>query len=284
MRAVDVEGGLHAAARVIDAGAEPAIARGLHGMIELLGAETSTDPHETALSLLDHLSPRDDRPLPVHWYAMMSTFAVHAFDRLGEQTLRDRFIATLEGALGEAGEVHLARAIAAVHDHRPAAAKAALGPLLEGAAPCLFSASMIDAWLVAAEIDVHHGNPDRAQHALATALALAEPEEHVRRVAAAGPIVSRLLAARATAGSRTRFADTVRDRLATAGVLVEEPLTQRERIVLAALSRNATLREIATQEYISPNTVKTHVRNIYRKLGVSDREGVTAAAHALGIR
>ncbi|QNA92345.1 LuxR C-terminal-related transcriptional regulator [Microbacterium sp. Se63.02b] len=53
--------------------------------------------------------------------------------------------------------------------------------------------------------------------------------------------------------------------------------------MLRALTRNSTLRQIAQQEFISPNTVKTHVRNIYRKLGVSDRDGVTAAAHALGI-
>ncbi|WP_240745346.1 helix-turn-helix domain-containing protein, partial [Microbacterium sp. K35] len=103
------------------------------------------------------------------------------------------------------------------------------------------------------------------------------------RVAEAGTVVTQLLAARATPGSRTRFADRVRERFTAAGVLAEEELTHRERIVLAALCRNATLREIAAQEYISPNTVKTHVRNIYRKLGVSDREGVTAAAHALGI-
>lgn len=175
------------------------------------------------------------------------------------------------------------RAIAALHDRSDGLARGALAPVLEGSAPCLLPASMIDAWLVEAQLDVLDGEPDRAQLALATALALAEPEEHVRRVAEAGPVVTRLLAARATAGSRTRFAETVRERLAAAGVLLEEELTQRERIVLAALSRNATLREIATQEFISPNTVKTHVRNIYRKLGVSDREGVTAAAHALGI-
>lgn len=155
--------------------------------------------------------------------------------------------------------------------------------MLEGAVLCLLPASLIDAWLVEAELDVHDGEPDRAQFALATALALAEPEEHVRRVAEAGPVVARLLAARATAGARTHFADRVRERLAAAGVLVEEELTQRERIVLSALSRNATLRQIAQQEYISPNTVKTHVRNIYRKLGVSDRDGVTAAAQALGL-
>ena len=274
---------LESSAQVIAAGGETAIARGLEGMRALLGAEQGGDPHDAAVRLLDTLTPRDDLPLPPHWYAMMGPFAVHAFDRLGEPTLRDRFIADIEDALGDTGDVFVLRAIAAVHDRRDGIARGALAPVLEGAIPCLLPASMIDAWLVEAELDVHDGEPDRAQLALATALALAEPEDHVRRVAEAGPIVSRLLAARVTAGARTHFADRVRERLSAAGVLVEEELTQRERIVLSALSRNATLRQIAQQEYISPNTVKTHVRNIYRKLGVSDRDGVTAAAQALGL-
>ena len=274
---------LECSARVIAEGGETAIARGLQGLRALLGAEQGADPHDAAVRLLATLTPRDDLPLPPHWYAMMGPFAGHAFDRLGEPTLRDRFIADIEDALGDTGDVLVLRAIAAVHDRRDGIARGALAPVLEGAVPCLLPASLIDAWLVEAELDVHDGEPDRAQFALATALALAEPEEHVRRVAEAGPVVARLLAARATAGARTHFADRVRERLAAAGVLVEEELTQRERIVLSALSRNATLRQIAQQEYISPNTVKTHVRNIYRKLGVSDRDGVTAAAQALGL-
>ncbi len=283
MQILEVAETLESSAQVIAAGGETAIARGLQGMRALLGAEQGGDPHNAAVRLLDTLTPRDDLPLPPHWYAMMGPFAVHAFDRLGEPTLRDRFLADIEEALGDTGDVLVLRAIAAVHDRRDGIARGALAPVLEGAVPCLLPASMIDAWLVEAELDVHDGEPDRAQLALATALALAEPEDHVRRVAEAGPIVSRLLAARATAGARTHFADRVRERLSAAGVLVEEELTERERIVLRALSRNATLRQIAQQEYISPNTVKTHVRNIYRKLGVSDRDGVTAAAQALGL-
>lgn len=272
---------LQTAARVIDDGGETAIARGLQGMRALLAAEQVADPRDAAVGLLDTLTPRSDLPLPPHWYAMMGPFAVHAFDRLGEPTLRDRFIADMEDALGDTGDVLVLRAIAAVRDRRDGIARGALAPVLEGAIPCMLPASMIDAWLVEAELDVHDGEPDRAQLALATALALAEPEDHVRRVAEAGPIVSRLLAARATAGARTHFADRVRERLAAAGVLVEEELTQRERIVLSALSRNATLRQIAQQEYISPNTVKTHVRNIYRKLGVSDRDAAGRQSRAM---
>lgn len=271
------------ASAVIGSGAEHAIARGLQGMIALRDADDAADPHLAAITLRDNLTPREDMPLPAHWYAMVGTFAVHAFDRLGEPVMRDRFIADTERALGLTGDVAVLRAIAALHDHRPEAARAALAVVLDGTAPPLVEASMVDAWLVSAVLDVEDGDTEQAQVSLAMALALAEPEEHVRRIAEAGPVVARLLAARATIGSRTRFADRVRELLAAAGVLVEEELTRRERIVLAALSRNATLRQIAQQEFISPNTVKTHVRNIYRKLGVSDRDGVTAAAHALGI-
>ncbi|MBP3978053.1 LuxR C-terminal-related transcriptional regulator [Microbacterium sp. BLY] len=283
MRPVEEGETLRRAAEVITDGGETAIARGLQGMRALLGLDRLGDPREAAIMLLDSLTPRDDLPLPPHWYAMMGAFAVRAFDRLDEPTLRDRFLADVEEALGDTGEVLVLRAIAAVHDHRDGIARGALAPVLDGRVPCLLPASMVDAWLVEAELDVRDGEPDRAQFALATALALAEPEDHVRRVAEAGPVVSRLLSARATAGARTHFAGRVRDRLAAAGVLVEEDLTDRERVVLSALSRNATLRQIAQQEYISPNTVKTHVRNIYRKLGVSDRDAMTAAARALGL-
>ena len=283
MTAQNAEDTLRAATAIIESGSEPAIARGLRGMIALLSADTAVDAHAVAVALFENLAPREDMPLPVHWYAMMSGFAVRAFDRLGESSLRDRYIAAVEGLLCESGEVAVLHAIAALHDQEHARARQALGPVLEGSSPCLLPSSMIDAWLVAACLDVQEGHPEQAQASLAFALALAEPEEQIRRFADAGPVVARLLAARATPGARGRFAESIRDRLAAAGMLVDEELTRRERIVLAALSRNATLRQIAEQEFISPNTVKTHVRNIYRKLGVSDRDSVTAAAHALGI-
>lgn len=283
MCAANAEETLRAATRIIESGTEPAIARGLRGMIALLSADAAVDAHAAAVALFENLTPRDDMPLPVHWYAMMCGFAVRALDRLGERSLRERYIAEIERQLGPRGEVAVLRALALLHDQDHVRARQALAPALDGTSPCLLPASMVDAWLVAACLDVQEGHPEQAQVSLAFALALAEPEEHIRRFADAGPVIARLLAARATPGSRGRFADSVRARLASAGVLVDEELTRREVIVLAALSRNATLRQIAEQEFISPNTVKTHVRNIYRKLGVSDRDSVTAAAHALGI-
>ena len=59
-----------------------------------------------------------------------------------------------------------------------------------------------------------------------------------------------------------------------------EPLTGRELSVLGLLPTGLTPREIASELYLSHNTVKTHTRAIYRKLAVNTRhEAVEAARH-----
>jgi LuxR family maltose regulon positive regulatory protein len=58
-------------------------------------------------------------------------------------------------------------------------------------------------------------------------------------------------------------------------------LTAAELRVLGCLPSHFSFREIAERLYVSPNTVKTHARGIYRKLGVSSRgEAVELATHA----
>lgn len=58
------------------------------------------------------------------------------------------------------------------------------------------------------------------------------------------------------------------------------PLTGRERVVLRALTSGKPLTAIATDLGVSPNTVKTQVKSVYRKLGVAGREEAVAAAFA----
>ena len=62
-----------------------------------------------------------------------------------------------------------------------------------------------------------------------------------------------------------------------------QSLSVRERLVLAQVQRRLTVAAIASELYISPNTVKTHLRRLYRKLGVSTREEAIRAARALGL-
>ncbi len=57
-----------------------------------------------------------------------------------------------------------------------------------------------------------------------------------------------------------------------------EALTDREREVLRLLPSRLTLREIASELYVSQNTLKFHLRAIYRKLGVASRASAVALA------
>jgi len=52
---------------------------------------------------------------------------------------------------------------------------------------------------------------------------------------------------------------------------IGEPLTSREIDVLRLLQGSLSLSEIASELYVSTNTVKTHTQSLYRKLGASSR-------------
>ena len=64
-------------------------------------------------------------------------------------------------------------------------------------------------------------------------------------------------------------------------VLIIEPLTEREREVLVHVSGMLNTAEVASEMYISVNTVKTHLRNIYRKLAAAHRNEAVRRARQL---
>ncbi|GAB3398011.1 hypothetical protein GCM10027515_02800 [Schumannella luteola] len=61
------------------------------------------------------------------------------------------------------------------------------------------------------------------------------------------------------------------------------PLTSRETIVLDQLRQGKTVATIAQELFVSGNTMKTHLRNIYRKLGVGSRGEAVRKAQTLGL-
>ena len=110
-------------------------------------------------------------------------------------------------------------------------------------------------------------------------------------VAALGDRDARRRALRRGGGARRRAAATrarCRARLAAArraGAAVGRPtarrgaeLSERERTVLRLLAGGLSEREIGRELYVSFNTVHTHVRSVYRKLGVSSRAEAVARA------
>jgi LuxR family maltose regulon positive regulatory protein len=61
------------------------------------------------------------------------------------------------------------------------------------------------------------------------------------------------------------------------------PLTERELAVLRLLPTKLSTREIARELYVSPNTVRSHVQAIYRKLQVNSRAEAVTQARQLGL-
>jgi LuxR family maltose regulon positive regulatory protein len=60
-------------------------------------------------------------------------------------------------------------------------------------------------------------------------------------------------------------------------------LSERELAVLALLPSLLSAREIADEFTVSVNTVKSHIRSIYAKLGVSSRRDAVLQAHDRGL-
>jgi LuxR family transcriptional regulator, maltose regulon positive regulatory protein len=96
------------------------------------------------------------------------------------------------------------------------------------------------------------------------------------------PVVHRLIPRRSDAvdghAQGARAGDV---RASALGILVEE-LTQRELDVLRMLP-SATNVEIAAALHLSVNTVKTHLKSIFRKLEVDSRHAAVQEARALGL-
>jgi LuxR family transcriptional regulator, maltose regulon positive regulatory protein len=144
-------------------------------------------------------------------------------------------------------------------------------------------------WCVKARALESSGDSKGAVRATERALALAEAEEIKRVFLTQGREMRDLLhnVLRASIGPRT-FARTLFEGLKapanqpTNSTLID-PLTERELNVLRYLPSLLSAGEIAAEMYISLNTVKTHLRSIYRKLGVSTRRGAVDRATELNL-
>jgi len=64
---------------------------------------------------------------------------------------------------------------------------------------------------------------------------------------------------------------------------MRDDLSERERQVLRLIAEGLTNREIAERLYLAMSTVKTHINNLYGKLGVSKRTQAVARGRQLGL-
>ena len=149
----------------------------------------------------------------------------------------------------------------------------------------------ISALLAAAVAHRRLKNTQRAIDLLEQALLLAEPEDMYRPFLEGGPAARAVLTVLVEPASRSAgFSRKILQRfdaqpavLPTASCGAIPALSDSELTVLRFLPSRLSNQEISEALFVSINTVKTHLRSIYRKLGVGSRREAVALAHHTGL-
>jgi LuxR family transcriptional regulator, maltose regulon positive regulatory protein len=187
------------------------------------------------------------------------------------------------------GELRVAAAVLRLAQDDPDAATVALAPVLDESAPVGWRSWLVEAFLLEAIARDALGDPAAAGRALEQAFDLAEPngallwfllhpapgllERQARQGTAHAALIARILDLRAgntpapQAGPRPPL----------------DPLSGSEIRVLRYLPTHLSAPEIAGELSVSTSTVKTHMRNLYAKLGVHSRAEAVESARTLGL-
>jgi LuxR family transcriptional regulator, maltose regulon positive regulatory protein len=285
----DAQPWVQRAERTVRAEADPAAALGvlhLRGVLELASGRDlhAVAAFQAAERLARHLA------VPHLLVTQARALLLHTLVRLGDTTRAEDGFAELEEQDRERGEIRIALAALQLAKDNPHAAAAALAPVLDGSASLFRQSWLAGAFLLEAITRDALGDRGAAGRALERALDLAEPDstllwfllqpapgllkDHTRHRTSHASLIAQidsLLAARNSApplaGPRAPL----------------EPLSSTEIRVMRYLPTNLTGPEIARELSISRNTVKTHTRNLYAKLGVHTRAEAVTRARALGL-
>ena len=208
--------------------------------------------------------------------------------RLGMTGEARAALAALDDERASSGEIGNARAVICLAEGDPAGALGALRDVLDGTAPVIGYVTVVEAHLLAGLAHRELGDQRAANQAAERALALAEAD--------------RLLLPFAITGSRGLLEALPRHETAHAALLTDildvlrgaspaakyqsappetEELSLGELRVLRYLPTNLSRPQIAGELSVSPNTISTHIRSIYAKLGVRDRSSAVQRAREL---
>lgn len=208
--------------------------------------------------------------------------------------------------LHELEHLTLARALIARYNTDRAeddlqAALGLLGRLLQAAEAGGRNGSVIEILILQALAHQAHGDPSRALSSLQSALALAEPEGYQRIFVDEGEAMRLLILefrrarqspARKGAHALSNYADKLLDAFPTGSnrskinhlkSALAEPLSERELEVLRLLRSELSGPEIARLLVVSLNTLRSHTKNIFAKLGVNSRRAAVQRAEQLSL-
>jgi LuxR family maltose regulon positive regulatory protein len=291
-RLVEAESWVYRAERTLRAETEPIAALGIRYVRGLL--ELARGRYAAAVAALRAAEPpAGGFAAPPYLVPPTRALLLLALVRLGQTERAERTLAELSDQDRARAEITLAAAALRLAQGDPHAAAAALASVADGSAR--FVGLFRNSWraqfyLLEARTREALGDPGAAERALEQALDLAEPtnalsafllhpvpdllERQGGHRTSHAALVAEILSLLAACGSASPSA---------APPPVHEPLSHSELRVLRYLPTNLSAAEIARQLYVSPNTVKTHIRNIYAKFGIHRRAEAVARARALGL-
>jgi LuxR family maltose regulon positive regulatory protein len=274
--------------------------------LDLLGAPVPADPLTDGLEPLRHalraaalvdLDRREQampelrdaqvamaaRPLPPSLTAPAVLLVHGSATELHRPDIAAEALSLAEGVLGAAAEIVLMRARTAVARSTVTSSTAvALRPVLDGSVAAVVPWAVIEIRVLACDLALASGRPLQARRELMGALSAAAVSGALRPLLAGGPAVADLIALQlGSFGAGDAAAARV---LEFRGVPRpgDVPLTDRERAVLGLLATPRSLHDIALELDVAPSTVKTHLRAIYLKLGVTTRRGAVVAGRRRG--
>ena len=180
---------------------------------------------------------------------------------------------------GAGAELTLMRAWSEAAAGSSQLARTTVAPLLGAGPQPILPSTIVEAWLVEVWGALRSGDRPAARNALQAALVRAEPLDALRPFALAGQGL-RVLLVDQLGGARDPQSFACRCLAARQQVRQSRApqLSAREREVLAELVSLSNLGEIAKDLAVSVNTVKSHVRAIYGKLGVNTRRTAVLTA------
>jgi LuxR family maltose regulon positive regulatory protein len=189
---------------------------------------------------------------------------------------------------GQMGAIYNAQAVICLTDGDPAGALDALRGVLDTTPPAAPAFTVVESHLLAGIAQLNLGDRTAAAAAAEAALAAAEPDRLMFPFAMtdAADLLDALPRHETAHGALLAdVLDLLRGEPATSIDRVDLPepeeLSPTELRVLRYLPTNLTRPEIAGELYVSINTVNTHIRSIYSKLGARDRSTAVRRAREL---
>ena len=228
--------------------------------------------------------------MPHMFTARAQALKLRMLVRMGETEQVERALAEMDEEVRETSQMQVVLAALRLARDDPETAVDILAPLLDDSTPVMAPVWEIEALLLQAIARDALRDPGAASRALERALDVAEPgglllpfllyptaellQNQARLRTTHASLIAEILNLLSghTAAARPKDAAPL-----------QEPLSASELRVLRYLPTNLPAPEIAAELFVSLNTIRTHLRNVYTKLGVHSRADAVTRARELGL-